>query len=319
MAYILRHKDVQYLCMADLKTLKQQYLEYLEIEKNRSPKTLENYSRYLDRFLTFAKTTKAEDLDDERVRMYRLHLNRLTDKDGQQLMKVTQNYHVIALRNFLKYLAKRGVQSVSAEKIELGKSEDHQVTFLEHGELKRLLEAPEGSGLNSLRDRAMLRMLFSTGMRVSELCSMDRNRIDVKRGEISVLGKGRKIRLVFLSEDAKENISQYLAKRTDVDEALFIRIPKSGKFGKDSDLRLTPRSVQRIVQKYAIKAGIMGKHVSPHTLRHSYATDLLRNGADIRSVQAMLGHSSVTTTQIYTHVTDSQLRDVHKKFHGKKE
>lgn len=315
--------------MADLKTLKTQYLEHLEIEKNRSPKTLENYSRYLDRFLKFAKATKAEDLDDERVRMYRLHLNRLTDHNGQPLMKVTQNYHVIALRNFLKYLAKRGVKTVSAEKIELGRAEDRHVTFLEHSELDRLLNAPEGLKLDALRDRAMLRMLFSTGMRVSELCSMDRNKIDVKRGELSVLGKGRKIRLVFLSEDAKDHIAQYLAKRTDVDEALFIRIPKSGKFGKarprqaggeagDSDLRLTPRSIQRIVQKYAIKAGIMGKHVSPHTLRHSYATDLLRNGADIRSVQAMLGHSSVTTTQIYTHVTDTQLREIHKKFHDKK-
>ena len=314
----------------DLKTLKIQYLEYLEIEKNRSPKTLENYSRYLDRFLNFAKATKAEDLDDERVRMYRLHLNRLTDKDDNLLMKVTQNYHVIALRNFLKYLAKRGVKSVSAEKIELGRAEDRHVTFLEHSELDRLLNAPallrseelrkgkKGSELATLRDMAMLRMLFSTGMRVSELCSMDRNKIDVKRGELSVLGKGRKIRLVFLSEDAKDHIAQYLNKRTDVDEALFIRIPKSGKFGKDSDLRLTPRSVQRVVQKYAIKAGIMGKHVSPHTLRHSYATDLLRNGADIRSVQAMLGHSSVTTTQIYTHVTDTQLREIHKKFHDKK-
>jgi len=304
--------------MANLKTLKTQYLEYLEIEKNRSPKTLENYSRYLDRFLVFAKTIEAEDLDDEIIRTYRLHLNRLTDKEGQPLMKVTQNYHVIALRNFLKYLAKRGVQSVSAEKIELGRAEDRHVTFLEHGELDRLLNAPEGSSLNVLRDRAMLRMLFSTGMRVSELCSMDKNKIDVKRGELSILGKGRKIRLVFLSDDAKDCIGQYLAKRTDVDEALFIRIPKSGKFGKDSDLRLTPRSIQRIVQKYAIKAGIMGKHVSPHTLRHSFATDLLRGGADIRSVQAMLGHSSVTTTQIYTHVTDTQLREIHKKFHGKK-
>ncbi|OGM97873.1 MAG: hypothetical protein A2735_02815 [Candidatus Yanofskybacteria bacterium RIFCSPHIGHO2_01_FULL_41_21] len=254
--------------MADLRTLKIQYLEHLEIEKNRSPKTLENYGRYLDRFLQFAKVNKAEDLDDERIRQYRLHLNRLTNKDGQLLMKTTQNYHIIALRNFLKYLAKRGVKSVSAEKIELGRAEDRHVTFLEHTELDRLLNAPDGSGLNALRDRAMLRMLFSTGMRVSELCSMDRNKIDVKRGELSVLGKGRKIRLVFLSDDAKDHIAQYLTKRTDVDEALFIRIPKSGKFSKDSDLRLTPRSIQRIVQKYAIKAGIMGKHVSPHTLRH---------------------------------------------------
>jgi len=304
--------------MADLKTLKLQYLEHLEIEKNRSPKTLENYNRYLDRFLQFAKVTNSHDLDGERIRQYRLHLNRLTDNYGRPLMKVTQNYHIIALRNFLKYLAKRGVKSVSAETIELGRAEDRHVTFLEHSELDRLLNAPEGSDLNSLRDRAMLRMLFSTGMRVSELCSMDRSKIDLKRGELSVLGKGRKIRLVFLSEDAKDQIAQYISKRTDVDEALFIRIPKSKKFSKDSDLRLTPRSVQRIVQKYAIKAGIIGKHVSPHTLRHSYATDLLRNGADIRSVQAMLGHSSVTTTQIYTHVTDTQLREIHKKFHDKK-
>lgn len=304
--------------MADIKTLKIQYLEHLEIEKNRSPKTLENYGRYLDRFLNFAKVNKAEDLDDERIRQYRLHLNRLVNKDGQPLMKTTQNYHVIALRNFLKYLAKRGVKSVSAEKIELGRSEDRHVTFLEHTELDRLLNAPDGSGLNALRDRAMLRMLFSTGMRVSELCSMDRNKIDLKRGEISVLGKGRKIRLVFLSDDACKHITTYLDKRTDVDEALFIRIPKNGKFGKDSDLRLTPRSIQRIVKKHSIKAGIIGKHVSPHSLRHSMATDLLRNGADIRSVQAMLGHSSVTTTQIYTHVTDTQLREIHKKFHDKK-
>lgn len=304
--------------MADLKTLRIQYLEHLEIEKNRSPKTLENYGRYLDRFLAFARVTKPEDLDEERIRQYRLHLNRLTDHDGQPLKKITQNYHIIALRNFLKYLAKRNVKAVAAEKVELGKHEDRQVTFLEHSELERLLNAPEGKSLDALRDRAMLRMLFSTGMRVSELCSMDRNKIDVKRGELSVLGKGRKLRLVFLSDDAKEHLAAYLGQRRDVDEALFIRIPKKGQFGKESDLRLTPRSVQRVVKKYATKAGIMGKKVSPHTLRHSYATDLLRNGADIRSVQAMLGHSSVTTTQIYTHVTDSQLREVHERFHDKK-
>ncbi|HZZ99355.1 MAG TPA: site-specific tyrosine recombinase/integron integrase [Candidatus Paceibacterota bacterium] len=301
-----------------LKELKNQYLEHLEIEKNRSPKTLDNYGRYLERFLQFAKVSSPADLDEERIRQYRLHLNRLTDSEGQPLKKVTQNYHIIALRSFLKYLAKRNVKTVSAEKIELGKQEDRQVTFLEHGELDRLLEAPQGGGLDALRDRAMLNMLFSTGLRVSELCSLDRDKIDLKRGELSVIGKGRKIRLVFLSEDARQHIANYLDKRSDVDEALFIRIPKNGKFGKEDELRLTPRSVQRIVHKHAVAAGIIGKKVSPHTLRHSYATDLLRNGADIRSVQAMLGHSSVTTTQIYTHVTDQQLREVHKKFHGKK-
>jgi len=315
---IVRHRLVYTGGMADIKILKQQYLEHLEIEKNRSPKTLENYSRYLDRFLKFAKISAPEDLSEELIRQYRLHLNRLTDHDGQTLKKVTQNYHIIALRSFLKYLAKRNVKTVSAEKIELGKQEDRHVTFLEAGELERLIAAPAGAGLDVLRDKAILSMLFSTGLRVSELCSLDKDKVDVKRGELSVMGKGRKIRLVFLSEESKKQIAEYVAKRTDVDEALFIRIPKSGKFGKDSDLRLTPRSIQRIVHKYAVKGGIIGKHVSPHSLRHSFATNLLRNGADIRSVQAMLGHSSVTTTQIYTHVTDTQLREVHKKYHGKK-
>ncbi|KKU20816.1 MAG: Tyrosine recombinase XerD [Candidatus Nomurabacteria bacterium GW2011_GWA1_46_11] len=301
--------------MADLKILKNQYLEHLEIEKNRSPKTLENYSRYLDRFLQFSKISKPEDIGEELIRQYRLYLNRLNSPRTGNLRKVTQNYHIIALRGFLKYLAKRGVKSVSAEKIDLGRAEDRHITFLDGRELERLLDAPEGNSLTALRDRALLRMLFSTGMRVSELCSVNRDDIDLKRGELSVLGKGRKIRLVFLSEEAREHLKKYLDRRTDADGALFIRVPKRG-FGKSSDLRLTPRSVQRAVEKYAKMAGIVGKHVSPHSLRHSFATNLLRNGADIRSVQALLGHSSVTTTQIYTHVTDQQLREVHKRFHG---
>lgn len=302
----------------NLKDLKIQYLEYLEIEKNRSPKTLENYGRYLGRFLQFMKVSSPSQVTEDSIRQYRLHLNRLKDADGQSLKKVTQNYHIIALRNFLKYLAKRDIKSVSAEKIELGKQEDREVTFLEREELDRLLNAPEGSGLETLRDKAMLTTLFSTGMRVSELCALDRNKIDVKRGEMSIRGKGSKIRVVFLSDDARGILGDYLSKRPDADEALFIRIPRSKNFAKASDLRLTPRSIQRIVGKYAIKAGIIGKNVSPHTLRHSFATDLLRNGADIRSVQSLLGHSSVTTTQIYTHITDKQLREVHDKFHNKK-
>ena len=310
----------------DIKTLKIQYLEYLEIEKNRSAKTLENYGRYLDRFFQFAKISSPSGITEDLVRHYRLHLNRLRDKDESNLKKVTQNYHIIALRNFLKYLAKRDIKSITAEKVELGKQEDREVTFLEADELERLLKSPEGNTLDVLRDRAVLGTLFSTGMRVSELCSLDRDKIDITRGELSIRGKGGKIRVVFLSDDAKENIKQYIDKRSDVDEALFIRIPKSkikirpqgDKRSDLSTLRLTPRSIQRIVGKYATKAGIVGKNVSPHTLRHSYATDLLRNGADIRSVQAMLGHSSVTTTQIYTHVTDKQLREVHQSFHNKK-
>ena len=301
-----------------LKDLKIHYLEYLEIEKNRSAKTLENYNRYLDRFLGFVKTDNLSSVNEETIRQYRLYLNRLKDADGNLLKKVTQNYHIIALRNFLKYLAKRDIKSVSAEKIELGKQEQREVTFLEPDELQRLLDSPEGNNLASLRDRALLTTLFSTGMRVSELCSLDRNKIDVNRGEVGIRGKGGKIRVVFLSDNTKKYLKDYIDKRPDADEALFIRIPKSKIFNKDSDLRLTPRSIQRIIKKHSIKAGIMGKNVSPHTLRHSFATDLLRNGADIRSVQVMLGHSSVTTTQIYTHITDKQLREVHEKFHNKK-
>src|SRR3989338_3540058 len=301
-----------------LKDLKIHYLEYLEIEKNRTAKTLENYNRYLDRFLGFVKTDNLSSVNEETIRQYRLYLNRLKDADGNLLKKVTQNYHIIALRNFLKYLAKRDIKSVSAEKIELGKQEQREVTFLEPDELQRLLDSPEGNNLASLRDRALLTTLFSTGMRVSELCSLDRNKIDVNRGEVGIRGKGGKIRVVFLSDNTKKYLKDYIDKRPDADEALFIRIPKSKIFNKDSDLRLTPRSIQRIIKKYSIKAGIMGKNVSPHTLRHSFATDLLRNGADIRSVQAMLGHASVTTTQIYTHFTDKQLREVHQRFHNKK-
>lgn len=304
--------------MTDLKKSVNEYLEYLEIEKNRAAKTLENYGRYLDRFVKFVNITDVADLTEERIRQYRLHLNRLKDESGQFLKKVTQNYHIIALRNFLKYCAKRSIKTVPAERVELGKQEERQVSFLETDELSRLLTAPQGDNLQAMRDKALLSTLFSTGMRVSEVCTLDRSAMDINRGEVPIRGKGGKIRLVFLAEDTKNDLRKYLAKRPDSEEALFIRIPKGGKFFKAADLRLTPRSIQRIVAKHAIRAGIVGKHVSPHTLRHSYATDLLRNGADIRSVQAMLGHSSVTTTQIYTHVTDKGLREVHERFHNKK-
>jgi site-specific recombinase XerD len=304
--------------MASLKQLKNEYLEYLEIERNRAEKTLENYGRYLSRFVNFANCEGINGVTEDLIRQYRLHLNRIKDQDGRQLKKVTQNYHIIALRSFLKYLAKRGVKTVSAEKVELGRQEEREVAFLEKGELARLLDAPSGKNVSVLRDKSLLSLLFSTGMRVSEICTLDRSKINIKEGEVPIRGKGGKIRLVFLSDDTKDTLRGYLDQRTDVDDAVFIRIPKSGSFSKEADLRLTPRSIQRIVKKYAIKAGIVGKKVSPHTLRHSYATDLLRNGADIRSVQAMLGHSSVTTTQIYTHVTDQQLKKVHEKFHDKK-
>ena len=298
--------------------VKNEFLEYLEIEKNRSPRTITNYDHYLKRFLEFAKIGSVSQMTEDLIRKFRLQLNRMTDENGKPLKKVTQNYHIIALRAFLKYLAKRDIKTVSAEKIELGKQEDREVTFMEPQELERFMASPEGNGIADLRDRAILETLFSTGLRVSELCSLNSDELDLKRGEFSVRGKGSKIRVVFLSDKAREAISAFLSKRVDADPALFIRIPKDEKFEKYSELRLTTRSIQRIIKKYAIKAGIIGKKVSPHSLRHSFATDLLRNGADIRSVQAMLGHSSVTTTQIYTHVTDKQLREVHEKFHGKK-
>ncbi|MBI2676740.1 MAG: tyrosine-type recombinase/integrase [Candidatus Yanofskybacteria bacterium] len=307
------------ICVADVKQLKNDFLEYLEIEKNRSSKTVENYGHYLNRFLNFAKVGSASQISEDLIRKFRIYLNRLTDNHGESLKKVTQNYHIIAIRAFLKYLSKREIKSVSPEKIELGKQEDRHIDFLESNELARLLASPKDDNLSDLRDKAILETLFSTGLRVSELCSLETDKVDLNRGEISVKGKGSKIRLVFLSDDAQKSISSFLKKRSDADPALFIRIPKDQAFGKYENLRLSPRSIQRIIKKHATRAGIVGKKVSPHSLRHSMATDLLRNGADIRSVQAILGHSSVTTTQIYTHVTDSGLKEIHKKFHKKRQ
>lgn len=293
----------------DINRLLKDYLDYLEIEKNRSMKTRVNYERYLKRFLEFSRISKPEQISQGLVRQYRLWLNR------QSLQKNTQNYYLIALRNFLKYLAKRDIKTLSADKIELGKQSERQVIFLENNELERLLAAPAGASFKSLRDQAILELLFSTGLRVSELCALNRDSINFRSGEFAVRGKGDKVRLVFLSETAKTALKNYLEKRQDVDEALFIRNTKNP--SKSDNLRLTSRSVERLIKHYAAKAGL-SKKVTPHTLRHSFATDLLMNGADIRSVQALLGHSNITTTQIYTHITDKQLREVHQMFHGKR-
>lgn len=303
----------------DFRKLKTEYLEYLEIEKDRSQKTLENYDHYLERFFAWAKISSPSQITDERVRAFRLHLNRLVDERGKSLKKITQNYHVIALRNFLKYLAKRDVKTLAAEKVELGKSEKRQIDFLEIEEVERIFEAAGGSGVKCLRDLAILELLFSSGLRVSELTSLNRDQVNLKTGEFSVRGKGGKVRVVFVSDQAKKAVERYIEKRSDIDPALFVRvgIKRLEKKSKKDDLRITPRTVQRIVKFYAAKAGIV-KDVHPHTLRHSFATDLIQNGADIRSVQEMLGHSSVTTTQIYTHVTNRQLKEVHKAFHGKR-
>jgi site-specific recombinase XerD len=314
----------------NIESLIKDYLVYLEVEKGRSKKTVENYGHYLRRFLDWSKIGSPSQIDADLTRQYRLFLNRFGEK-GRSLKKITQNYHVIALRNFQKYLARRDIKTMAAEKIELAKQSPREVEFLEGTELERLLKSPDGDSLRSLRDRALLEFLFSTGLRVSEVCKLNRDNVNFDKGEFSVRGKGEKIRVVFLSDTAKIAMKTYLVKRKDMELALFVRIPKGKKSVQDgneaesetraqaklSNLRLTPRSVQRIIKQYAIKAGIT-RHVTPHTLRHSFATDLLISGADIRSVQSMLGHSSITTTQIYTHITDKQLREIHKSFHGKK-
>lgn len=291
------------------------FLEYLEIEQNRSQKTIANYDHYLTRIIDFAGDIKVEDIDQEMVRKWRLWLNRLGTNTSDELQKTTQNYHLIALRSFLRFCAKRDIAALPPDKIELARTVRKQVTFLNEEELKRLFEQPKLDTLPGLRDRAILELLFSSGLRVSELVGLDREHINLKRREFMVRGKGQKDRPVFISPDAAFWVQKYLDQRTDTTKPLFIRY--SGR--KTVDLsgnyhRLTVRSVQRMVARYALLAGIT-KHVSPHTLRHSFATDLLMNGADLRSVQALLGHSNISTTQIYTHVTDPHLKNIHKKFH----
>ena len=294
-----------------------QFLEYLELEQNRSLKTIQNYSHYLTRLSDYAGEIKLKDIDAELVRKWRMWLNRLPTATSDELSKITQNYHLIALRSFLRFCAKRDWETMQPDKIELAKTSRPKVTFLTPEELARLTNQPDTSKLNGLRDRAILELLFSSGLRVSELVGLDRDHINLKRREFTVRGKGQKDRPVFISDEAAAWIEQYLAKRADNTKPLFIRysgtkqVDNSGNF-----TRLTARSVQRMVSRYAKLAGIT-KHVSPHTLRHSFATDLLMNGADLRSVQAMLGHSNIATTQIYTHVTDPHLKEIHNRFHAK--
>ena len=226
----------------------------------------------------------------------------------------TQNYYLIALRAFLKYLRKRGIESLSPERIELAKVPERSLDLISAAELKRLMNAPDTKTVEGKRDHAILQLLFSTGLRISELCSLSIDDVDMSRDEFSVRGKGDKVRVVFLSEAARKSLQEYLKNRKDMDDAMFVRYGRKANDG--GDLRLSPRAVQRLLKKYAAMAGITRK-VTPHVIRHSFATDLLQNGADLRSVQALLGHAHIGTTQVYTHVTDKHLREVHKKFHGK--
>ena len=315
---------------ADLKGMKTQFLEYLEIEKGRGVKTVENYDRYLSRFLAFGKVKSPGQITEQMVREFRITLNRSAGVSGT-MKKNTQNYHLIALRAFLKFLRKRDVESLNPERIELAKTGGRDLDLITSDELNRIMTAPTealakaGSAqaeLAMLRDKAMLELLFSTGLRVSELCNLNQD-LDLSRDEFSVRGKGDKVRVVFLSPSAKQAVAAYIKKRADMSDALFVSYGPSfakaseGKKGSMDLHRLTPRSVERIVKQYAVKAGITRK-VTPHVIRHSFATDLLSNGADLRSVQALLGHANIATTQVYTHVTDKHLREVHKQFHGKR-
>ena len=300
----------------DIATAKRQFLEYIEIEKGRSLKTVENYDRYITRFVVEMNTKRLGDITEDKLREFRLRLNRASGikvrgQSASTMKKNTQNYYMIALRSFLKYCRKRGWDTVAPDVIELAKTGARHLDLISIDELTRLLKAPDLSTVIGLRDKALLELFFSTGLRLSELCSLNHD-LDLSKDEFSIRGKGEKVRVVFLSEDAKTAIRAYLKARKDMAEPMFVNHAQ-----RDAGGRLTPRSIERTVKQYAIKAGI-SKKVTPHVLRHSFATDLLSNGADIRSVQMMLGHANIATTQVYTHITDKQLREVHKKFHSKR-
>lgn len=298
----------------NINDLKRRFLEYLEIEKGRSLKTVENYERYIDRFLDFAKIKSPSDINQDKVREFRLYLNRQENYKNENLKKNTQNYHLIALRSFLKHMSKNDIKTLAPEKIELAKTETRELDLISRSEFERLMDFSKDKNPNSivsLREKAILELLFSTGLRVSELCSLDQD-LDIDADEFSIRGKGGKVRLVFMSDGARSAIKNYLNKRhaqknQKLNDALFV---------SSSGNRINPRAVQRIIKKRATAAGIT-KKVTPHTMRHYFATNLLQNGADIRSVQMMLGHASINTTQVYTNISDKFLKEVHKKFHKK--
>lgn len=296
--------------MAKLDDLVSQYLDYLSIEKNRSVLTRRSYEHCLKKFIELSGAKNTSDLNEATIREFRVKLA----NSSSGIKKGTQAYYVIVIRNFLKYLIKKGVDVVSPEVIELPKVPARQIEVMEYSDLERLLDAPKGTDLRAIRDRAILELLFSTGLRISELCSLNRS-IPIDRGEFTVRGKGEKLRVVFISDRAKKILKDYMAKRADPEEALFPSLSK----GKNPKIigRITPRAVQRLVAFYSRAAGIP-KHVTPHQLRHQFATDLLMNGADLRSVQELLGHANISTTQVYTHVTNKELREIHHSFHARR-
>lgn len=292
------------------------YIEHLEVEGGRSVKTAENYKLYLERFAEFSEDIEVVKITTELVRKYRLWLNRYKNNNDEELAIITQSYHLIALRGFLHYLSNRDIPTLSPDKIILPKVSRKQVTFLYRDEIVRLVDQIDTTSEQGLRDRAIIELLFSSGLRVSELVGLDRDHVNTKRREFMVRGKGQKDRPVFISQAAAQHIENYLEHRSDSLPPLFISYSKNVLASTSGNYkRLTARSVQRMLSHYARLAGIT-KHVSPHTMRHSYATDLLMNGADIRSVQSMLGHSNISTTQVYTHVTDEHLRETYERFHG---
>lgn len=302
----------------DADAAKRQFLEYIEIERGRAVKTVENYDHYLSRYFSQMSIKRVGDISEESIRAFRLWLNRQPGTKSESMKRRTQNYYMIALRAFLKFLRKRDIEAISPEKIELAKLPERQIDLITSAELERLMRAPRDAfekekdphkAQSYLRDCAILELLFSTGLRVSELCVLNAD-IDLTRDELSVRGKGEKVRVVFLSNIAKNTVREYLKARKDMEEALFV----DGR--PETPHRITPRDIQRHIRSYVTRAGITSV-VTPHTMRHAFATDLLSNGADIRSVQQLLGHASINTTQIYTHITDSHLREIHKKFHGK--